>query len=62
MKRYNESLRDLIVNGRCKPSKIVSRHINIDEAPEAYRKFDQRADGYTKGLIRFEGPRRSAVA
>jgi glutathione-independent formaldehyde dehydrogenase len=53
VKRYNEYLRDLIVNGRAKPGKIVSHHIHIDEAPEAYKKFDERTDGYTKVLIRF---------
>jgi glutathione-independent formaldehyde dehydrogenase len=51
----NEYLRDLIVNGGAKPGKIVSHHINIDEAPEAYKKFDERTDGHTKVLIRF-GP------
>ena len=54
VKKYNEYLRDLIVSGRAKPSKIVSHHINIEQAPEAYNKFDQRSDGYTKVLIRFE--------
>jgi len=52
VKKYNEYLRDLIVNGKAKPSKIVSHHIRIDEAPEAYDKFDKRIDGYTKVLIR----------
>lgn len=54
VKRYNELLRDLIIQGRAKPSQIVSHHIAIDKAPEAYEKFDQREDGYTKVLIRFE--------
>lgn len=54
VKRYNEYLRDLIVTGRAKPSKIVTRRIHIDEAPDAYRKFDDRADGYTKVLIKFD--------
>jgi glutathione-independent formaldehyde dehydrogenase len=54
VKKYNEYLRDLIVNGRAKPSKIVSHHIRIDEAPDAYEKFDKRIDGYTKVLIRFD--------
>lgn len=54
VKRYNEYLRDLIVNGRAKPSQIVSHHIRIDQAPEAYEKFDKRIDGYTKVLIRFD--------
>lgn len=54
VKKYNEYLRDLIVNGRAKPSQIVSHHIEIDDAPGAYEKFDQRIDGYTKVLIRFQ--------
>lgn len=53
VKRYNEYLRDLIVNGRAKPSRIVSHRISIEDAPEAYEKFDQRIDGYTKVLIKF---------
>jgi glutathione-independent formaldehyde dehydrogenase len=53
VKKYNEYLRDLIVNGKAKPSKIVSHHIDIDDAPEAYDKFDRRIEGYTKVLIRF---------
>ena len=53
VKKYNEYLRDLIVNGRAKPSQIVSHRIPIDEAPEAYDKFDKRIEGYTKVLIKF---------
>jgi glutathione-independent formaldehyde dehydrogenase len=55
VKKYNEYLRDLIVNGKSKPSQIVSHRISIEEAPDAYDKFDQRIDGYTKVLIKF-GP------
>jgi glutathione-independent formaldehyde dehydrogenase len=54
VKKYNEYLRDLIVNGKAKPSQIVSHRIRIDEAPEAYKKFDQRIEGYTKVLIKFD--------
>jgi glutathione-independent formaldehyde dehydrogenase len=54
VKKYNEYLRDLIVNGKAKPSKIVSHRIHIDEAPDAYDKFDKRIDGYTKVLIKFD--------
>ena len=53
VKKYNEYLRDLIVNGRAKPSKIISPRIQIEAAPEAYDKFDRRIDGYTKVVIRF---------
>src|SRR5438477_11319748 len=48
VKKYNEYLRDLIVSGRAKPGRIVSHHISIDQAPEAYY-----VEGYTKVLIRF---------
>ncbi len=54
VKKYNEYLRDLIISGRAKPSLIVSHRINIDQAPDAYSKFDQRTDGYTKVVIRFK--------
>jgi glutathione-independent formaldehyde dehydrogenase len=54
VKRYNEYLRDLIINGRAQPSKIVSHRIRIDAAPDAYDKFDKRAEGYTKVLIKFD--------
>jgi glutathione-independent formaldehyde dehydrogenase len=53
VKKYNEYLRDLIVNGRAKPSQIVSHRIPIEEAPDAYEKFDKRIEGYTKILIKF---------
>lgn len=54
VKKYNEYLRDLIITGRAKPSKIVSHRIRIDEAPDAYDKFDKRIEGYTKVLIQFD--------
>jgi len=54
VKRYNEYLRDLIIGGRAKPSRIVSHRIPIDQSPKAYEKFDERTEGYTKVLIKFE--------
>lgn len=54
VKKYNEYLRDLIINGKAKPSRIISHRIRIDDAPEAYDKFDKRIEGYTKVLIKFE--------
>ena len=62
VKKYSEYLRDLIVSGRAKPSKIVSHHIHIDEAPAAYDKFDKRIEGYTKVLIRFERQSKAATS
>jgi glutathione-independent formaldehyde dehydrogenase len=41
------------VSGRAKPGQIVSHRIQIDEAPDAYDKFDKRIDGYTKVVIKF---------
>ena len=51
VKRYNEQLRDLIVAGRATPSLLVSHELPLTEAPGAYEKFDQRADGFTKVLL-----------
>ena len=55
VKRYNRQLRDLITTGRAKPSFIVSHEVPLDEAPDAYDKFDRRVDGYTKVLLKPHG-------
>lgn len=52
VKRYNAYLRDLIITGKARPSFIVSHRVGLDEAPEAYRRFDQRRDGYTKVILK----------
>jgi glutathione-independent formaldehyde dehydrogenase len=52
VKKYNTYLRDLIVAGRAKPSFIVSHRLPLEKAPEAYRKFDRREDGYTKVILK----------
>jgi threonine dehydrogenase-like Zn-dependent dehydrogenase len=41
----------MIIAGKAKPSFVVSHEINITDAPTAYKKFDQRVEGYTKVLI-----------
>jgi glutathione-independent formaldehyde dehydrogenase len=51
VKAYNRQLRDLIHAGRAKPSFIVSHRLSLDEAPEAYRHFDARDDGWTKVVL-----------
>jgi glutathione-independent formaldehyde dehydrogenase len=51
VKRYNELLRDLIITGKASPSLIVSHELPLDEAPQAYEKFDRRIEGYTKVLL-----------
>jgi glutathione-independent formaldehyde dehydrogenase len=51
VKRYNRYLRDLIVAGRAEPSFVVSKELPLDEAPDAYEKFDNREEGYSKVLL-----------
>lgn len=48
VKQYNRRLRDLIAEGKAKPSQIVSHELSLDEAPAAYKAFDERQDGWTK--------------
>jgi glutathione-independent formaldehyde dehydrogenase len=52
VKRYNVYLRDLILRGLAKPSFIVSQDLPLDAAPEAYAKFDERAAGYSKVVLK----------
>jgi glutathione-independent formaldehyde dehydrogenase len=51
VKKYNRYLRDLIIAGRAEPSLIVSHEVSLEDAPDAYEKFDKRVDGYTKVLL-----------
>ncbi len=51
VKAYDRHLRDLIHTGRAKPSFIVSHELPLDRAPEAYRKFDAREQGWTKVVL-----------
>ena len=51
VKSYNAYLRDLIIAERAKPSFVVSHEVSLEEAPDAYVKFDRREDGYTKVVI-----------
>jgi glutathione-independent formaldehyde dehydrogenase len=55
VKQYNRQLRDLIIAGRAEPSFVVSHELPLAQAPEAYEKFDQRADGYTKVILHPRG-------
>lgn len=48
---YNRYLRDLIISGKAKPSFVVSHDLSLDQAPDAYDKFDRRVEGYTKVLL-----------
>ena len=52
VKAYNRQLRDLIHMGRATPSWIVSHELPLSQAPEAYRNFDARDEGWTKVLLK----------
>ncbi|MFE5837430.1 glutathione-independent formaldehyde dehydrogenase [Arthrobacter sp. NPDC056493] len=52
VKKYNRELRDLIIRGKSNPSWIVSHEVPLNEAANAYDKFDKRVEGYTKVLLK----------
>ncbi len=55
VKAYNRYLRNLIHKDRAKPSWIVSHELALDEAPEAYKHFDERDKGWTKVILHPDG-------
>lgn len=52
VKAYNRYLRDLIHAGKATPSWIVSHTLPLAEAPDAYKRFDAREDGWTKVILK----------
>ncbi|WP_019810056.1 glutathione-independent formaldehyde dehydrogenase [Saccharomonospora halophila] len=52
VKAYNRQLRDLIIAGRAEPSFVVSQRRPLDEAADAYARFDRREQGYTKVVLK----------
>jgi glutathione-independent formaldehyde dehydrogenase len=52
VKAYNRKLRDLIAVGKAKPSAIISHELSLDEAPDAYKNFDNRKNGWTKVVLK----------
>ena len=52
VKTYNRKLCNLIHVGKAKPSLIVSHELALDEAPDAYKHFDQRDNGWTKVVLK----------
>ncbi len=55
VKTYNRNLRNLIHKGRAKPSWIVSHELGLEDAPDAYRHFDERDKGWTKVILHPHG-------
>ena len=60
VKAYNRFLRDLIHADRAKPSWIVSHELALDEAPDAYKHFDERDKGWTKVILHPAGQKNSS--
>lgn len=52
VKAYNRRLANLIQAGKATPSMIVSHELGLDQAPEAYDKFDKREEGWTKVILK----------
>ncbi len=50
--RWNGKLRDMILTGAAKPSQIVSHRLPFEAAPEAFRKFDAREEGFIKVVLK----------
>ncbi len=59
---YDQQLRDLITEGRARPSFVVSHQLPLEAAPDAYRKVHRRVDGYTKVVLRPDAPDRRVTA
>jgi threonine dehydrogenase-like Zn-dependent dehydrogenase len=51
VKQYNRGLRNLIHQGKLQPSLIASHELSLDQAADAYQRFDDREDGWTKVLL-----------
>lgn len=51
VKAYAHELRDLIISGRATPSFVVSQNLPLEDAPDAYARFDKREEGYSKVLL-----------
>lgn len=52
VKAYNRRLRDLVARDKARPSFLLSHELSLERAPEAYRNFDQRVEGWTKVVLK----------
>jgi threonine dehydrogenase-like Zn-dependent dehydrogenase len=60
VKAYNRRLRDLIHYGKANPSIIISHELPLEDAPDAYRHFDNREHGWTKVILHPNGMPKAA--
>ncbi|WP_241527307.1 zinc-binding dehydrogenase [Sphingomonas turrisvirgatae] len=52
VKHYNRRLMKLIEQGRANPAQIISHRLPLDQAPDAYKHFDERDAGWTKVVLK----------
>ena len=52
VKAYSRRLCALIATGKARPSFLVSHELPLDKAPDAYKHFDCRDDGWTKVVLK----------
>ena len=52
VKTYNRRLMNLIQTGRAEPSKIISHRLPLAEAPNAFKHFNARDNGWTKVVLK----------
>ena len=48
----NSALLNLIEVGKAKPSWIVPHELPLNQAPDAYKSFDERKPGWTKVVLK----------
>ncbi|WP_205877061.1 glutathione-independent formaldehyde dehydrogenase [Mycobacterium camsae] len=51
VKNYNRQLAQLIHHDKATPSRLVSHNLALGDAPDAYRHFDNRDQGWTKVVL-----------
>jgi len=51
VKAYNRRLMQLIHHDKANPSFIISHELPLAQAPEAYKHFDNRDEGWTKVIL-----------
>jgi glutathione-independent formaldehyde dehydrogenase len=55
VKAYAHDPRDLIIAGRAEPSFVASKQLPLEQAPDAYARFDKREEGHSKVLLHPDG-------
>ncbi len=51
-RRYSDSLKALILSEVARPGVVVSHHLPLAAAPEAYRAYDAREPGWVKAVLK----------